>query len=108
MNNLEMISISIVIVIGISLIWVAVDTSKKISSAIPEVERGMAACNGILGRIGSFLSGSIAQKCEQVNQAPALIGFGNTMVTVALTVGACCLAFGTIRGIQAMREGSLD
>ena len=84
------------LITGILFIVTAVSMSTKITDLIPKVEQGMTVCNSNLGRIGSFLFGGMAQKCEQVNQVPALIGYGNIMVVVFYTIGGGCTAYGTI------------
>ena len=95
------------LIVGIVFIAIAVAVSTKLTDAIPQVEHGQAVCNSTLGRLGSILSGNMAQRCEQVNQTPTLIGYGNIMVIVSYTVGGFCLALGTVGMIQAARGRSV-
>lgn len=80
----------------------------KIANVIPQVQQGMNVCNSFFGRLGSILSGNIAQKCQEVNQAPTLIEYGNLTVFAFGIVGGFCLFFGVTGAIHAIKQGKLE
>ena len=94
------------LIIGIVFIVIAITEGTNITSIIPQVEHAQAVCNSTLGRLGSILSGNMAQNCEQVNQVPIFIAYANIIVLAFYIIGGFCLAFGYCRNnsIRFFRE----
>ena len=68
-----MIGGTVLVIIGIIFIVIVFEVQTNVDSIIPQVQEGQAKCNSVFGRLGQVLLGSIAERCQTVNEAPVLI-----------------------------------
>ena len=82
------------LIVGVFFIVLALITSPNAGNLMSQVEHGLAICNSNLGRLGSLLSGNVAQNCQQVNQAPIIIILGYIAMFAFFIIGGYCIGTG--------------
>ena len=59
---------------------------------LPKVQTYSTVCDSSLGRIGSLLLGSVAERCQQVSQAVSL-EVGSVLVIMFSVAAVLCVVF---------------
>jgi hypothetical protein len=61
-----------------------------------EVQTYSSVCDSSLGRIGSLLLGSVAERCHQVSEAVILVEIGYILIIAFSIAAVLCVIFGTV------------
>lgn len=93
------------LIIGIILLGATSYISNQINTAGPRIDQGIAICNSDLGRLGSILSGNVAEKCNQeLPQAITLLNYANILDPIIFIAGVFCIILGLVLLIRELKR----